>query len=175
MKKKKIIIITILLFILFISPVLVYNIKSSKATNIITFGNLKMRLTEYEIKNNKAVQIKNNSTIDVSKNPKIERKFKIENVCRQPMFVRISFNFENNSNVDVIQISKDWIYKDNWYYYKNKLEPSKEATIDVNFVFDVQEIYKLYDKKIDLDIKAQALQSKNNEQYVLDAVGWPAE
>ena len=72
---------------------------------------------------------------------------------------------------------EDWLYQDGWYYYREALEPGSETEeLLTEVIFDIDEISSLYPGgNFDLNVSAQGVQSRNNEDNVLAARGWPEE
>ena len=83
MKHKKVIIFLFVIFGLFICFVFAINMVNKQAHNIITFGNLKVKLLQSEEKNGEEILINNNEQFNInssSLNRKIEVNG-IETVC----------------------------------------------------------------------------------------------
>ena len=102
------------------------------------------------------------------------------------MFVRVSLDMEGTDrngemidNADALAgytwNQTDWTYSDGWYYYKRVLEPGSETKeLMTEVMFDIDRISAEYPGgNFKLDISAQGVQSKNNEDEALKAVGWP--
>jgi len=155
--------------------------------NIITFGNLKMQLIETCLdENNKEREVKNNEILDITYTSEVSRIVKIKNLGNHDFFARISLdiigidsnnnNFYANDFVSYNINTNDWIYKDGWYYYK-KIVKQDDTTSNLltQINFDTNNITKKYPKSnFKFNIKAEAVQAKNNASNVLDVVGWPS-
>ena len=102
-------------------------------------------------------------------------------------FARISLNLvgtdTNNQTFDANKFviyninNEDWIYKDGWYYYK-KIVKQDEITSNLltEVYFNINDITIEYpNSKVKLDINAEAVQAENNNEKVLEAVGWPSK
>ena len=161
---------------------------NSTAKNIITFGSLKIELIETTLdKNNKEVIINNDDILDITHTKELTRIIKVKNVGKQDYFTRVGFNLigidSNNNQFDATKYvgftvdTTDWIYKDGWYYYKNIVK-AEEITKNLltQLEFDVNSITSNYPSgSFKLDIKAEAVQAKNNAENVLDVLGWPSK
>lgn len=158
-----------------------------ESDNIITFGSIKMKLMQKEVKDSKEFLVDNKNTINITGRKEINRKVYIQNVGNENIYVRISldtFLVDNDGNKksvnDLIRFDINdnyWIYKDGWYYYKNILKYNEDTpNLFTKIMFDEENITKEYEEgTIDLDITAQGVQSANNSSNVLDAEGWPAK
>ena len=187
MNKKLRIILSILFAVLmfFVSTSFAFVSKEVSVGNIITFGNIKMKLIQTTYEDGIEKEILNGDDLNITSNANLNRNIKIENIGKHPMFVRVSLNMQAETDNECIELLRyvsikqkdnEWIYKDGWYYYKNEVS-HKEITNDlqINIKFDINEITKKYSgAKFNLDIKAEAIQAENNSDDVLEVVGWPS-
>ena len=190
MNKKKSILIAVALM-LCLSPAaltVAFLNRSVTADNVITFGSVKLKLHETGIDENGAeTDVDSNRVINVTADSEQKRTFKVENVGKHPLYVRVSFSivgadqdgrkFEATDFMDVETYSEDWVYKDGYWYYLSILYPQeKTKALTTNVVFDINEITKRYpSSSCELAVDAQGVQSENNHENVLQAVGWPKE
>lgn len=177
----------ILLTVLFISQTLAFFSTSVDTENIITFGNLKLKINETTLNaQGEEVAFSPEEKGNISKNNRQSRIVRIENTGRQPVFVRVNLSvagtkqdgseIENaDALAEYILNENDWIYQDGWYYYREILEPGSETKeLLTEVIFNIDGISSRYPGgEFDLDISAQGVQSKNNEGDVLSATGWP--
>ena len=162
--------------------------RSVTADNVITFGSVKLKLHETCIdENGVETDFDTNRVINVTADSEQKRTFKVENVGKHPLYVRVSFSivgvdrggrkFEATDFMDVEAKSEDWVYKDGYWYYLSILYPrEKTKALMTDVVFDINEITKRYPgSHYELAVDAQGVQSENNHENVLQAVGWPKE
>lgn len=185
---KKLILIILLIFVISVSALALssaFIIKESTSSTIITFGSIKMKLIETTLENGKEIEVLNNDNINISDNANVSRIVKVKNIGKHPIYVRLSLAINNSSQEtndflnELIKLNvneKNWIYKDGWYYYANKLlndEATKPLLTEITF--DVDKLTSLYPgKKFKLDIKAEAVQTENNSENILEVKGWPS-
>jgi len=162
-------------------------VRNTVANNIITFGNLKMQLLQTTINEfgNEEI-LDNNVSIDITNNEKLSRIIKIKNLGSQDFYARISLEIigiDNDNNEfyinDFVKYNfnnDDWLYKEGWYYYKKSIKPEEITSSVINGIaFDINNITKKHSNcSFKLNIKTEAVQSKNNNEDVLNAVGWPS-
>ena len=182
------ILLMIVIVLITITSVTAFITRSTIAKNVITFGSLKMQLLQTSLdENNNEVEVENNKDMNMTYKSTFSRIVKIKNLGKHSFFARISLNVigidTNNMKFDANQFvtyninTKDWIYKDGWYYYKKVItqdEMSSNLLTEINF--NVNEITTHYpNSKVKLDINAEAVQAENNNENVLEAVGWPSK
>ncbi len=187
-KKEKIVILllVIIAFFIFVVSTIAFRIYDKTANNVITFGNIKMQLLQTTLnKNNDEIDVNDDENFDITHNSTVSRRIKVKNLGKQEFFLRISLKMigtdENNKefNADDFVIydlnTKDWIYKDGWYYYKNVVKENETTSNLITKIdFDINKITSLYPKsKFKFDVEAQAVQAQNNASNVLDVSGWP--
>ncbi len=69
----------------------------------------------------------------------------------------------------------DWELKDGFYYYKSPLKAGEETSplfTEVEFDGDMDNEYQ--NSRVEIDVAAQAVQTKNNGASAAEAAGWPA-
>jgi len=187
---KKVIMIILLITVIclfLITTTIAFITRSTTANNIITFGSIKMQIIQTTLdSNNEEKDVDNNEILNIIHNPTISRIVKVKNLGKHDFFVRISLDMiafnPNNEEYKVNDClsynfnTEDWIYEDGWYYYKKIV---KQGEITNNLItqinFDVNKITKEHTRgNFKFNIKAEAVQAKNNAQNVLEVVGWPS-
>lgn len=161
---------------------LAYFTAEGKAHNVITTGGVEIELKEWAdedmtipyskesvgvmpgTKVTKIVQVKNTGASDawvrVKVEKKIERKTEVGEI--DPNLVELDLDTEK------------WEYKDGFYYYKEALKPNDKTTPilrSVEFKPAMDNVYQ--NAQISVDISAQAVQTANNGDTVMQAAGWP--
>lgn len=183
-----IIILIIVIGLISLTSIIAFVTRSAMAKNVITFGSLKMQLLQTTIdENNNEVEVENNKDINITYKSTLSRIVKIKNLGKHDFFARISLNLvgtdTNNQTFDANKFviyninNEDWIYKDGWYYYK-KIVKQDEITSNLltEVYFNINDITIEYpNSKVKLDINAEAVQAENNNEKVLEAVGWPSK
>ncbi len=189
-KKKNVIIsLIILLCVIGISQTLAYTTSSVETENIITFGNLKLKIVETVLnETGEEIPFSPEEPVDITKKESVSRIVKVENVGQQPMFVRVELNITGtDKDGNTVESAKEladynineeyWLYDNGWYYYTGILEPGTQSEeLITEVMFDTNQITNNYPGgSFHLEINAQAVQSKNNGTNVIEASGWPEE
>lgn len=177
-----------LLAVLGLSQTLAFFTTNVDTENLITFGKLDLKINETTLdKQGEEVAYSPDEKVNLSRNSYLSRIIRLENTGSQPMYVRVDLSITGQDkdggeikNADALAEytlnEDDWVYKDGWYYYKDILEPGSESKeLMTEIIFDINEISSLYPGgDFDLDVSAQGVQSKNNEnENVLLVTGWP--
>lgn len=191
MRKRKITILiafAAVLVILGITCSLAFYMVSTDTRNIITFGNLDLKINETELDSaGNEIPFDAEEKVKLNKENKLSRIIRFENICDEPMYVRAYLSLAgvdmNGRSLDGINEvtaytlnENDWIYKDGWYYYKEILEPKCKSTALITGIeFDINQISSRYNGgDFYLDVYVQGVQSKNNEhEDILSVNGWP--
>lgn len=154
------------------------SVNTGTAGNVITAGNIRLALHEIS----ESAQTDPTGIVYVTAGDKIARTVTVENTGNNSAFIRISVSSLsedtqlNLKDCVVLDINvADWIYRDGYYYFKRELRPGETTSpLFTSFTFDKQ---KLGDysggKKIDIEVYAYGVQSKNNGNDPLYAMGWP--
>ena len=90
---KKLRIILLILFVVlmfFVSTSFAFVSKEVSVGNIITFGNIKMKLIQTTYEDGIEKEILNGDDLNITSNANLNRNIKIENIGKHPMFVRVS-------------------------------------------------------------------------------------
>lgn len=150
--------------------------------NVITFGNVDIQLHETCIdEKGTEVAVDTSDTETIEKASSVERHIKIENTGVNPAFVRFTINTwmdGTKANKRLMNFENelgDWIYDDGWFYYPHILNPGMTSEPFITkVIFDVDKITaEKPDCEMSFDIVAQAVQSENNQDDVLEVKGWP--
>ena len=170
-----------ILLTLLTQPSLAYYTAIGKATNVVTSGDLRLKIHE--------------KTADGSDFPAegvyiipgdvVSKRVFFENVCSHPFYLRVklisgstnaSLSAEDCLKMDIDTVN--WTYRDGFYYYNEILQPGEVSPTLFNQV-------EIVGRKVDqshigstlsLTVDASAVQSENNPaDYPWNAYGWPAE
>ena len=154
-----------------------------KATNVVTSGNIKLKIHEMTDQGKEFPK----DGVYVMPGDVVSKKVSVENVCEHPFYLRVKLvygvNSQELSSEDCFKLNIDtehWELYDGWYYYKEILN-SAETT---PYVFSHVEIVgskvdnSYIGKTLSLTVNAQAVQSENNpitDNKIYTASGWPKE
>lgn len=164
------------------SGTVAYFTAQETAYNVITTGALSMRLVE---EGADGKPFPKEGVTGVLPNMEITKKVYVENTGDVDMYVRIALDKKIESLSDpaaklnfkhiTLDINEtDWTEQDGYYYYNRVLKPG-EATeplfTTVSFGASLGNEYM--NARVQIDVDAQAVQSKNNTDSPLTAAGWP--
>ncbi len=156
-----------------------------KTTNVVTFGNIKIQLLNYELdKKNKEVEVTREA--EQLRTKHVSRIIRVKNISFEPAFVRVKLqlNIENEEKVipakEYVNISgtdEAWIEDGEWLYYRDVVNPNMQTgNLMQNLTFNIDRLTNDYPgSTIRLHVDAQAVQSKHNDTNVLSVQGWPQE
>lgn len=162
-------------------PTLAYYAYLGKATNVITSGDVQLKIIE------KTADGTDFPTQGVSVVPGdiVSKRVTVENVCSQPFYLRVqlvrSTTNQALSPEECMKIDVDtvhWTYRDGYYYYNRILQP---AEITPALFTEVEIVGDKVDRThsgsvLNLTVNAYAVQSANNHaDHPWDAAGWPAD
>lgn len=171
------------------APTIAFLTKQTETDNVITFGNVRLQLHETTLNEDRQeVEFEEETQTDITHTDRLSRIVRVENIGSQPVYLRVALSmsgieedgttFKADDYVSYQLNEKDWIYDDGWYYYKTELAPeltTEELMTEVIFN-DINEITEKYPgSEFKLNIDAQGVQSKNNDEDVTKAQGWPEE
>lgn len=154
-----------------------------KATNVVTSGNIQMKIHEKTDAGTEFPQ----AGVYVIPGDVVSKKVSVENICDHPFYLRVKIVYGLNSQVlpteDCFKLNidtKNWIYHDGWYYYNGIVEPGQTTPHVFTHVEIVgAEVDNSYiGKTLTLTVDAQAVQSENNplpDGNIYSASGWPKE
>ena len=187
MRKKHLILLIAIAIILLpsLSITYMYYLMEENTNSVITFGNIKVKLIEQELRDGKYIDISNNDIVDITNTSKLDRIIKAKNIGNNAFYLRLKIEFNGTSDGNnffdandliTIQANDDWIYQEGYYYYKKPLDKNEETSeltreilLDRNRLYSNYKGYKFY-----LDIKAQAVQSEHNVEDVMEVTNWPS-
>ncbi len=189
--KKKIFVICIAAVILAIAvgSSLAYFVSSEKAHNVITTGNVNIKLIEKTYSSDgKLIDFPKEGIDNVLPGSTVDKIVYVENTgsatvwIRLKVYARITKGGEElpttlgDDNIPAITFtpSEDWVEKDGYYYYTKPV--SSKGTTDhfIDKVFFSTKIDNNYQQcNANLIVQAEAVQVANNGNTVLDATGWP--
>ena len=166
---------------------LAYFTAEDTAHNVITSGYIDIELEEWSeppSENNDGVPFENIS--GVMPGAEISKIVTVKNIGDAGAYIRVKVdldvvlaeNVSGTPNLNLVYIdynTKDWTEKDGYYYYNGAVEPGKETKplfTKVTFDKDMPNAYM--NAKIEIDVHAQAVQSRNNGNGPLSATGWTA-
>lgn len=181
--KRKILILSVLaiLIAMIAAGSLAYYTADTKAHNVITTGDVAIRLNEWA---DEARTEKFENQTGVMPGKDVTKIVEVKNVgtgsawvCVQ-MFVDVYAENGEGLPPEPVKLDindTDWTYQDGYYYYNKPLAPG--ATTEPLFTtvsFDEQMGNEYQNAKAMIDITAIAVQSANNGETVLEATGWPS-
>ena len=169
--KRKIIVIAVAVLCLAIisSGTIAYFTYEDTAKNVITTGNIKIKLEEWTLKSGKRVPFENTEAMP---GVEISKIVDVKNVGDNPAFIRVKVDAEDLPvSFDINKA--DWTYSDGYYYY-NSVLPANETTTPLftTVHFDENMGNEWMNKKIEIAVTASATQSDNNGSDALHASGW---
>lgn len=168
------------------------------ATNVITTGTVEMELYEMQDENGELKEYPNEPIGNVMPGLSVSKIPYIENVGTQPFWTRAKVTVTilgadgqplptEVEGVEMVSVNVDgeaWLLKDGWYYYTAPLNPGEDGHGDSVQLFTeasfAPEMGNAYQGcHVEIDVQAQAVQTKNNpipaDGDVTDIPGWPAE
>lgn len=159
---------------------LAYFTSEGKAHNVITTGGVEIAVQEWADEDKqtpfedlkgimpgmtvtKIAEIKNTGASDAWVRVKVEKNIKLQG--------------EGTPDTGLVELTlntTDWTEKDGYYYYKEALKPGEVTApifTAVTFKPDMGNEYQ--NATATVDVVAQAVQTANNGDTVMDAKGWP--
>lgn len=189
MKKRQSYLIILLVLILCagISVSLAFLVRNIQTENIVTFGHIRMELIETELCEDgieRAVNL--DESINLTRQETLDRRLKVKNVGEHSAYIRLKLDFSLAEDADETEVQEylsfahdedNWVKDGEWYYYQKPLHPDETTSnLMTELHFDSEALSTYYaGKKLKLDVKAQAVQVKNNETEILKVEGWPEE
>ena len=172
-----------MLVCLLTQPALAYYTTVGTATNVVTSGNITMRINETTDQGNAFPT----EGVYVIPGDIVSKVVTVENICEHPFYLRVKLVYGIDSQElpyeDCFKLNintENWTLHDGWYYYTGILQPGEETP----HVFSHVEIVgskvdtSYIGKTLQLTVQAQAVQSENNpieNNDTTTAQGWPAE
>lgn len=157
---------------------LAYFNDSGTAHNVITSGNVKITLQEWADAN-KTKPFENIEGI--MPGMEVTKIAEVKNTGDNTAWIRVkiekSFDMEEaDPSLIVLAIGEKWTEdEDGWYYYTDPLEKDQVTEPifeEVQFAKEMSNEYQ--NRKANVNVIAQAVQTANNGDTVQDALGWPS-
>lgn len=152
---------------------LAYFTAEDTAVNTISTGNLDIAIHEYQLSDKGEIPY-TDPTTPVMPGDCISKKVRVENTGYGSAYIRakIDMSFEGDEQEELptelinLDIGKDWtIGNDGYYYYKYIVKSGEETTnLFTNVYFDDDMGNEYQNKKLKINIDAEAIQSKNNDR-----------
>lgn len=171
----------IMLLTIFMQESIAYYSTIEKATNVVTSGNVKLKIHE---RTDQGTEFPAEG-IYIMPGDIVSKEVSVENICAHPFYLRVKVicdvNSEELSAEDCFKLNIDeanWTYKEGWYYYNGVVEPGEmTSTVFTNVEIVGDKVDKNYiGKTLTLTVAAHAVQTENNlVDYAWEAQGWPAE
>lgn len=180
--KRKILILSVLAICIATLAVgtLAYFTAEGRAHNVITTGGVKIAVQEWADEG-KTKPFEN--LTGVMPNATIIKIAEVKNTGASDAWIRvkveknIQLQGEGTPNTGLVELTlntTDWTEKDGHYYYKEALKPGEVTApifTAVTFKPDMGNEYQ--NATATVDVSAQAVQTANNGDTVMDAMGWP--
>lgn len=188
MKKKLVIVTVIALLAVAALATVAYFSAQDTATNVITTGNVTMELHEYQMIDGEMKPYPEGAVAAmpgtvISKIPTIKNTG--DNAFYTRAKVKVTFYADKDLKEQVnlsteyvsCDITSDWIEgSGGWYYYKGIVEPNESVVLFKTVSFEKSMPNDYQGISVKVDIFAQAVQVKNNENIDTTQVsGWPQE
>ncbi len=152
--------------------------------NVITTGDVDIELHEWADED-ETVEFPEDGVSGVTPGTKVTKIVEVENTGNSPAWVRIILDVKALSSDGTTALSADqfeldfdtehWTKGDDGYWYYNRaLEPGETTEplfTGVTFADSMGDDYQ--GSKITIGVAAQAVQTANNGDTVLEAAGWP--
>lgn len=170
-----------LLLTLFTQESISYYSTIGKATNVVTSGNVKLKIHERTDQGTEFPE----EGVYIMPGDVVSKEVSVENICKHPFYLRVKVlygvNSEELSAEDCFKLNIDetnWTYIDGWYYYNGVVQPGQmtEAVFtNVEIIGDKVDNSYL-GKTLTLTVAAHAVQTENNAaNFAWEAQGWPSE
>ncbi len=187
--KKKIaaLVVFIAIAVMSISGTMAYFTADSVATNVITAGNIDIDLLEMQEGDDGLLEEFENDQTGIMPGQTVSKIVTVANTGDYDAYVRVSVNqivtlengeisIEGNDLTTCDFNLTDWIKgNDGFYYYSKPLAPGVETEpLFTKVAFDKAMGNTYQNCSTTIDVKAYAVQVKNNGATVMEAAGWPA-
>ena len=159
---------------------LAYFTSEEKAHNVITTGGVEIAVQEWEDENK---QTPFEDLEGIMPGMTVTKIAEIKNTGASDAWIRvlITKNIQlagdgtpNTALVEPELNIADWTEKDGYYYYKEALKPGEvTAPIFTAVTFKPEMGNEYQNATATVDVSAQAVQTANNGDTVMDAKGWP--
>ena len=188
--KRKILILSVLAILIAIlaANTLAYFTADTKAHNVITTGDVAIRLNEWA---DEARTKKFESPVGVMPGTEVTKLVEVENVGTGSAWVRVELSievwlgdeYEEELSAEPVHLmygdtvgcnTTDWTCQDGYYYYNKPLAPGETTEpLFTSVAFAEQMGNEYQSSTAHVDVNAYAVQSANNGEDVLSANGWP--
>ena len=162
-------------------PTLAYYTTYGKATNVVTSGDIQLKIHEKTADGNDFPA----EGVYVIPGDIVSKRVSIENVCSHPFYLRVKVVSSSTNQAlsadDCLKLdinTVDWTYRDGYYYYNKILQPGE---VTPALFTQVEIVGSKVDQThvgsmLSLTVNAYAVQSQNNPAaHPWDASGWPAD
>lgn len=159
---------------------LAYFTSEGKAHNVITTGGVEIAVQEWaDMEKTKPFE----NLTGVMPNTTVTKIAEIKNTGASDAWVRvkveknIKLQGEGTPDTGLVELTlntTDWTEKDGYFYYTKALKPGEVTApifTAVTFKADMGNEYQ--NATATVDVSAQAVQTANNGDTVMDAKGWP--
>lgn len=178
--KRKILLLCLVAMLLALVSVGTYSnaVYTKKTKNVITTGSVDIMLHEKTASGEDYP----NEPVVIMPGDVVSKQVTVENTGKGPAYVRVKLtpgiNAENLTAADCIRMDIDtanWSLQDGYYYYNKVLLPgSTTPALFTQVTFVGEKVTNAYlGKMFTLDVAAYAVQSANNGNNPLAALGWP--
>ena len=180
--KRKLLILSVLAICLAIlaAGTFAYFTSEDTAHNVITTGGVKIAVQEWA-DDEKTTPFED--LTGVMPNTTVTKIAEIKNTGASDAWVRvrveknIKLQGEGTPDTGLVELTlntTDWTEKDGYYYYKEALKPGEvTAPIFTAVTFKPEMGNEYQNATATVDVAAQAVQTANNGDAVMDAKGWP--
>lgn len=163
---------------------LAYFTAEETAFNVITTGKLAMDLHD---ETTGGVDFPANGIDNVMPGNVVDKIVYVENTGSVDFYTRISLEkiieaaegVETELDFDKITLNintKDWTEKGGYYYYNGVVKPGeKTPELFTTVTFGTGLSNEYMEAHVEINVSAEAVQSKNNGTSALTATGWPSE
>lgn len=159
---------------------LAYFTSEGKAHNVITTGGVEIAVQEWaDMEKTKPFE----NLTGVMPNAAVTKIAEVKNTGSSDAWIRvkveknIQLQGEGTPDTGLVELTlntADWTEKDGYYYYSKPLKPGEVTApifTAVTFKPDMGNEYQ--NATATVDVSAQAVQTANNGDTVMDAKGWP--
>ena len=190
--KKKIFAVAVMLICISIlaSTTIAYFTDAATARNVITSGGISIRVVEQQLVGDTLTPFPE-EPIEIMPGKTVSKIVSVSNI-EQAAWVRVNYTVtvldpngeelavpaqELEKMVVIAPNAEKWTEKDGWWYYEDAIGTGESsAPLFEEVCFSGPEIGNEYQLcKIVIDVNAQAVQSANNGETVMDAAGWSEE
>ena len=147
------------------------------ARNAITSGNIEFEIHEVNDKG----EVFPLEGINVLPGDKVSKIVSAQNTGKKDMFIRVKLiksvkdsELPAENQIIVDTDSENWTYEDGYYYYNKAIAPGEETTpLFKEVTIDGESVGNEYiGKSFLLEVKGDALQTKNIDAEALKSIGW---